>query len=312
MLSIATCQITKHFYPIHNLLLELSAECLDLDSNGLSYYDPTVAELHEQAAISYFSYLFQVSNDEEEVIHLPLRHSLPRSKLLHKHEMENASADLLDRLIRCLSDSSYEVPLATLKWLLKFLKSADCGGNVYDLSSSDIRVVQLWAEASLHVTLVKILASEKNHRCKYYILRILVAWNLLQFEKASHDKCTGTTYVGEMDFDSVLQFWNELVSLYKQTRHAKTREALVCCLGVCAKRITMLFASSVLFNEGMEKLVVNQEEMCGWLFECIVFFCNLIKQCSSTSELASTRKAAAESLIASGWASCACWPICLQ
>ncbi|XP_061346165.1 uncharacterized protein LOC133291855 [Gastrolobium bilobum] len=305
MLNIArTCHMTKHFYSIRNLLLELSAECLDLESYGLSYYDPTIAELREQAAVSYFGCLFHASKDEEEVIHLPMRHSLPSSKSLPKHELENVSASLLDRLIRCLSDSLYEVRLATLKWLLKFLKAAESGGKVYDISSNDIMVVQIWAKANLHETLVKILASEKNQRCTYYLLRILVAWNLLQFEKASHDKCTGTSYVGEMDFDSVSQFWNELVSLYKQTRHAKTREILVCCLGVCAKRITMLFESSILSDEGMGKFTVcseiSQEEMLGWLFDCIVFFCNMVKQCSSSSEPASMRKAAAESLIASG------------
>ncbi|OIW12445.1 hypothetical protein TanjilG_04194 [Lupinus angustifolius] len=304
MLNIArTCQVTNHFYPIRNLLLELSAECLDLESYGTSYYDPTIAELRKQAAISYFGCLFQASENEEEVFHLPLKHSPPSSKSLPKHEMENASAGVLDGLIRCLSDSSYEVRLATLKWLLKFLKAAESDGKVYD-PSNDIRTVQLWAKTNLHGTLVKILPSEKNHRCRYYILRILVAWNLLQFENASHDNCNGTSYVGEMDFDSVLQFWNELVSLYKQTMHAKTRETLVCCLGVCAKRITLLFVSSILSNEGIEKYAVcgeiNQEEMLGRLFDCIVFFCNTIKQCSSAAEPASIRKAAAESLIASG------------
>ncbi|MED6184094.1 hypothetical protein PIB30_044072 [Stylosanthes scabra] len=300
MLNIArTCQLTKHFYSIRNLLLELSSECLDLGANGLSYYDPTVAELREQAAISYFSCLFQVSNDEQDVIHFSLKHSLPSSKMLHKHGSESTSANLLDRLIHCLSDSAYEVRLATLKWLLKFLKAADSGDNVYDLSSKDIRDFHIWADTNLHGMLVKILTSEKHHKCKYYILRILVEWNLLQFEKANVGKCIGTTYVGEMDFDSLFQFWNDLVSMYKQIRHAKTRETIVCCLGVCTKRTTMLFASSVLFNEGMEKLVDN-EEMLTWLYESTVYYCNMIKQCSSSSEPASMRKAAAESLIASG------------
>ncbi|XP_020231865.1 thyroid adenoma-associated protein homolog [Cajanus cajan] len=304
MLNIArTCRITKHFYSISKLLLELSTECLDLESYVLSYYDPTIAELREQAARSYFGCFFQASIDEGEIIHLPLRHSLPTSELLPEHRMESTSFGLLNRLIHCLSDSSYEVRHATLKWLLKFLKAAEPCDKVYDLFLNDIRVVELWAKTNLHGTLVKILASETNHKCKYYILRVLVAWNLLQFEKASHDKCIGTSYVGEMGFDSLSQFWNELVSLYKQTKHAKTQETLVHCLGVCTKRITMLFASSILSNEREEFSVcgeINQEEMLGSLFDCIVFFCDTIKQCSSSSEPASMRLAAAESLIASG------------
>lgn len=302
MLNIArTCQITVHFFSIRNLLLELSTECLDLESYGRQYHDPTIAELREQAAISYFGCLFQASKNEEESIHLPLQYSLPSTKSLPKHEMENASTGILDMLIRCLSDSLYEVRLATLKWLLKFLKAVESGGKLCDLSIDDIRVIQLWAKTNLHGTLEKILASEKNHRCTYYILRILVSWNLLQFEKASHDKCTGTSYVGEMDFDSVSQFWNKLVSLYDQTRHAKTRETLVYCLGVCAKRITMLFAtSSFPSKEGMVVCSEINQEMLSWLFDCIVFFCNMIKECGSPTEPTSMRHAAAGSLIASG------------
>lgn len=305
MLNIArACKISQHFYTTRNLLLELSAACLDSEfSYGLSYYDPTIAELREQAAMSYFGCLFQPSKDEE-VIHMPLKHSLSNSNLLPKLETDNAFPGLLDRLIRCLSDSIYEVRLATLKWLLRFLKAVESNGKVHDLLSNDIRVIQTWAKTNLHDTLTKILASEKNHRCRYYILRILLVWNLQQFEKYGHGKCTGTSYVGQMDFESLRQFWNELVSLYQQTRHEKTRETLVCCLGVCAKQLAILFTSSILSDEGTEKFSgcceINPEETVSYLYDCIVYFTNMIKQHSSSSEPPSMRKAAAESLIASG------------
>lgn len=81
------------------------------------------------------------------------------------------------------------------------LASEPCG-KVYDLFHNDIRAVELWAKTNLNGTLVKILASEKNHKCKYNIPRTLVAWNLLQFDNAGHDKCTDIN-VGEMDFDFV-------------------------------------------------------------------------------------------------------------
>ncbi|CAJ1946965.1 unnamed protein product [Sphenostylis stenocarpa] len=304
MLNMArTFKMTKHFCSISKLLLELSTECLALESHSLPYYDPTITKLREQAAISYFGCFFHAPIDEEEIINMPPRHSLPSLESLPEDELENASLGLLDRLICCLSDSLYEVRLATLKWLLKFLKASEPYGKGYDLFRIDIRAVQLWAKTNLHGTLVKILTSEKHHKCTNYILKILVAWNLLQFEKAGHGKCTGTSYVGEMDFDSVSQFWNELVSFYKQARHAKIQETLVRCLGVCIKRITMLFAISILPNEGIEFSVcgeTNKEEILVWSFDCIVFFCNMIKQCSSSSEPASMRYAAAESLVASG------------
>ncbi|XP_028780500.1 thyroid adenoma-associated protein homolog [Neltuma alba] len=308
MLNIArACKSNQHFYPIRNLLLELSAACVDSEfSYGLSYYDPTIAELREQAVKSYFGCLFQASKDEEEVIYVPLLgHHPSYLTLCPTHEIENAFDGILDRLIRCLADSVYEVRLATLKWLLKFLKAAKSDVQVYDLSGSDIRVIQTWAKTNLLATLMKILPTEKNHRCKYYILRILLVWNLMQFEKHGHGKCSGTYYVGEMDFYSVFQFWNELVSLYQQTRHAKTQETVVCCLGVCVKQIAILLTSSVLSDEERSKFAECSEvirgENFGPLQDCIVFFNNLIKQHSSSSEPASMRKAAAESLIASGF-----------
>ncbi|KAI4352585.1 hypothetical protein L6164_006822 [Bauhinia variegata] len=302
MLNIArSCQTSQHFFSIRNLLLELSAECLDSESSyGLSYYDPTIAELREQAAMSYFGCLFQPSKDDEEVIHVPLTHSPPSSKLLVKDEMENSFTGLLDRLIHCLSDSLYEVRLTTLKWLLKLLNAAESGGKVHDLSGNGIRVVLQWAETNLHATMMKNLALEKNHRCTYYILRVILDWNLLQLENLD----CGRIDVGVMDFDAVFQFWNELISMYEHTRHVKTRETLVCCLGVCVKRIAILFTSSILSDKGTEQSAdgskINQVEKQGWFYDCIVFFSNMIKQHSASSEPASMRKAAAESLIASG------------
>lgn len=307
MLNIArACKSGQHFYPVRDLLLELSAACVDSESSyGLSYYDPTIADLREQAVLSYFGCLFQASKDEEEVIYVPLlRHHFSNPNLSPTHEIDNAFDGILDRLIHCLLDSVYEVRLATLKWLLKFLKAAKSDGQVNDLSSNDIRIIQTWAKTNLLATLMKILAAEKNHRCKYYILRIMLVWNLMQFEKHGHGKCTGTNYVGEMDFDSVFQFWNELVSLYQQTRHAKIRETVVCCLGVCIKQAAILLTTSILSDEERGKFAecseIIQEENFSPLQDCIVFFSSLIKQHSSSSEPASMRKAAAESLIASG------------
>ncbi|KAJ7974420.1 thyroid adenoma-associated protein-like [Quillaja saponaria] len=306
MLNISSsCHISQSFSEIRNLLLESSTECLDLEaSHGLSYYDPAVAELREQAAVSYFSCVFQASKDVEEVVHMPLRCSPPESKLLQNAEKENAFAGLLDRLIRCLSDSSYEVRLATLKWLLKFLKATESGCCVRDMSSSEIRKIQHWSKTNLQGILMKLLASEKNHRCIYYILRILFVWNLQQFEKLSSGNCAELTYVGKMDFDSVFQFWDTLVSLYNLTRHAKTRETLICCMGVCAKRFGMSFTSYILSDEVTQTTAVygklNGSGTLAHLYDCIIFFTDLIKQHSESSEPASIRKAAADSMIASG------------
>ena len=302
MLSIArTFSMSKNFSVIRNLLLESSTECLDVEASyGLSYYDPTIAELREQAAMSYFSCVFQASKEVSEEFQMPQRCPTLDSKLLKINEMENPFAGLQERLIRSLSDTSYEVRVTTLKWLLKFVKAIESGSEVHDLSSGEIRIIKNWTKSSLHETMIKLLDSEKNNRCTYYILRILFAWNLLQFQKHGDDKCTKTFYIGGMDCDSLFQFWDKLISLYKLTRHSKTRETLICCMGVCVKQFSVLFMSIVGLRISVEHCQSEKLERSARLYDCIIFFTTLIKQHSASSEPVSMRKAAAESVIASG------------
>lgn len=302
MLSIArTFSMSKFFYAIRNLLLESSTECLDVEASyGLSYYDPTIAELREQAAISYFSCVFQASKEAAEEFQMPGRCPTLDSQLLKIPEMENAFAGLQERLIRSLSDTSYEVRLATLKWLLKFVKAIESGSEVHDLSSSETRIIKNWTKTNLHETMMKLLDLEKNNRCTYYILRILFAFNLLQFQKLGDEKCTHAFYIGGMDCDSLFQFWDKLISLYKLTRHSKTRETLICCMGVCVKQFAGLFMSIVGLRNSTEHFQSDKLERLAHLYDCIFFFTSLIKQHSASSEPVNMRKAAAESMIASG------------
>ncbi|XP_015573647.2 thyroid adenoma-associated protein homolog isoform X1 [Ricinus communis] len=303
MLSIArTGYTSKHFYAIRNLLLELSTVSLDVeDSYGLSYYDPTISELREQAAISYFSCVFQASK-VEEILQMPQMHLSPDVKLLNLSET-NSFTGLPERLIRSLSDSSYEVRLATLKWLLKFLKSTESKIEVHGIFSSGVRSIQQWNNANLQATMLKLLNSEENHRCMNYILRILSFWNLVQFKKLDGEKCTNTSYVGNLGFDSMCQFWDKLVSLYKLTRHTKTRETLICCMAICVRQYANLLTSYVLANVDESSSRCSASDQLGksiHLYECIEYFVNVIKEQSSASEPVNMREAAAESIIASG------------
>ncbi|KAJ0043711.1 hypothetical protein Pint_19237 [Pistacia integerrima] len=304
MLSIArTFRISSSFYAVRNLLLELSTECLDVEASyGLSYYDPTIAELREQAAKSYFSCVFQASEEaDEEVFQMPQRCSPLDSKLSKIPEMENSFAGLLERLVRCLSDSSYEVRLATLKWLLKFLKSTKSDGEVCDLSSSEVRNIQNWTKSNLQDTLIDRLELDKNHRCTNYILRNLFTWNFLQFQKASNE--VQIIYVGGMDCDSVFQLWDRLISLYELTRHTKTKEALIKCLAICIRQFAGIYTSSVLDLEKKKTREFSESdhlERSARLYACINAFVDIIKEHSTSSEPVNMRKAAAESIGASG------------
>ncbi|CAN6572062.1 unnamed protein product [Malus baccata var. baccata] len=298
MLNIArTCHTSKKIYALRNLILELSTECLDVKvSNRRSYYDPTMAELRQQAAVSYFSCVFQASEKmAEDVFQTPQRYSQNNSRYAEIPEMENSFAGLQERLVRSLSDSDYEVRLATLKWLLKFISSTESGNESHDIGS-EIRVIQHWVRTNLQTTLVNILDVEKYHRCSYYILRILFTWNTLQFQKLGDAKCTETIYVGSMECDSVFLLWDKLISLYKVTRHAKAQQTLICCFGICIKRFAGLFTTSILIDNSDSDWL----EQLTRLYSIISFFTNVIMERSASSEPINTRMAAAESIIASG------------
>uniref|UniRef100_A0A5B7CF51 Uncharacterized protein n=1 Tax=Davidia involucrata TaxID=16924 RepID=A0A5B7CF51_DAVIN len=306
MLSIArTCQISQNIGAVWNLLWELSSECLYAEaSHGPSFYDPTIVELRKQAAISYFNCVFQASKEvAKEDFSMPQRYSAAASHLLVLPEMENAFSRFQERLILSISDASYEVRIATLKWLLLFVKATESGTEASDQSKNEISIT-CWIKTNLQETLMKLLAEEKNHRCTCYILRILFTWNVLQFQKLGSQPWTGTIYVGGMGCDSVFQFWDKLVSLYTLTRHAKTQEALICCMGICVKRFADLFTSSILSDIGKKKMAglgkSDQLEKSAHLYDCITFYVNLIEQRSASSEPVNMRKAAAESIVASG------------
>ncbi|PON42691.1 Armadillo-type fold containing protein [Parasponia andersonii] len=307
MLSIArTCNISRSFHAIRNLLLELSSECLDVGaSNGLSYYDPTTAELRQQAAVSYFSCVFQASEEvTEDTLPMPQQSSPLDSNWLNMSNMDNTVAGLKERLVHSLSDSAYEVRLATLKWLFKFLKSTESGAECHDQCRSEINIIWRWSSSNLQTTLLKLLDIEKNQRCSYYILRTLFTWNSLQFQKAEDKKSSETIFIGAMNCDSVFLLWDEFISLYRITRNAKTRETLMRCMGVCVKKLSSSFSTSILIDVEQRKLhgVVESEqvEKLSQLYDRIAAFTNLIKKNSASSESASMRMAAAESIIASG------------
>ncbi|KAL4568457.1 hypothetical protein LXL04_024070 [Taraxacum kok-saghyz] len=233
MLSIAkTCGEGKSFDAVRGFLSGLSSRSLDAEGSfGVVYFDPTISECRKQAAVSYFN---SVTGNE---------------------------SDVQERLVRLFSDKSYEVRLATFKWLLQFLNSPES-------NSDSNRTLIKWMDLCLHTEMVNLLSLERNHRCVCYILKILFAWN----QKSS----VGIT-------DSGL-FWEKLVSLYKTTRHMKTRESLLCCMAVCVKQFSHMF-------------IINSNHK---LYDSIAYYVDLVKLHSNASETVNIRKAVSESIIASG------------
>lgn len=278
-----TCFESENLRDIYKLHLDLSTNCLDADASyGFSYFDPTIAELREQAAVSYFGCVFQPPDEAAEVFQITQRPNLRSQKVPEALDFP----DLNERLLRCISDQSYEVRLATLKWFLQFLKSED---SSFSESSSTWN----WAKKGLQVILLELLDKEKNHKCENYILRVLCQWNLLMLKKTSNGESVEGVYVGSLSYDSVFHLWGRLTSLYESTRHTKTRGTLMCCLAICVKHLTGLF----FHKKESEK---EEEPRWGCVIDCVSYFVNLIKQKSSSSEQVNVRHASAEAIIASG------------
>ncbi|XP_010516074.1 PREDICTED: thyroid adenoma-associated protein homolog isoform X2 [Camelina sativa] len=275
---------SKNLRDIYKLHLDLSTNCLDTDASyGFSYYDPSIADVREQAAVSYFGCIFQPSDEAAEVFQITQRPNLLR---LQKVPEASDYPDLNERFLRCLSDQSYEVRLATLKWLLQFLKSEDS-------SFSESSSIWNWAKNSLQVVLLELLDNEKNHKCENYILKILFQWNLLMFKKSSKGESVEGIYVGSLNYDLVLHLWGRLTSLYESTRRAKIRGTLMCCLAICVKHLTGLF----FHKNDSEK---EEESRRGCVIDCVSYFVNMIKEKSLSSEQVNVRHASAEAIIASG------------
>ncbi|XP_076941377.1 uncharacterized protein LOC143610913 [Bidens hawaiensis] len=278
MLDISrTCQESKSFDGVYKLLWELSSECLDLEaSKRLPYYDPTVAECRKQAATSYFNCVFQTSKDtDKNDVFTPV-------SAKHNPSLSNCFTGFQEHLIRSMSDASYEVRITTFKWLLLFIKSAELNDHINDTSG-----LKNWINLNLQAEMEKLLFQEKNHRCICLILKILFTWNQLNFQKSL---IVETRFVGNIDFDSLSLFWDKLVSLYKLTRHVKTRETILCCMAVCVKQFSVMFTSQF---DHVANLTTK-------VYDCIGYYVDLVKQHADASEPVNIRKAAAESVIASG------------
>ncbi|KAL7140955.1 hypothetical protein ABFS83_08G021900 [Erythranthe nasuta] len=300
MLSIArTCEASKSARVIWNLLWELSSESLDLEpTDCLSYFDSTIQELRKQAATSYFNCVFPTFKEatEDELQMRRILSSPATSSLRVVGQMEVAFTKFQERLIRSMSDASYEIRIATLKWLLLFLKNKESLGDNGEEQFHYEAIKTCLTNINLQETILKLLVTEKHHKCIHYLLKVFYTWNSLEFQEDSQPS-SETTYVCNMDRNSVFQLWNKLVSLFDITRHAKTRQTLICCMGVCIKRISILCMSFI--SSKVEKKETTPSKFFSDFYDALTYFMDMIEQNSDASEPINMRKAAAESMIAS-------------
>ncbi|GAB2287907.1 hypothetical protein Dimus_022262 [Dionaea muscipula] len=304
MLSIArTFQTSNKEAVISSVLCELSSECLAVEVSDRSlFYDPTISGLRKQAAVSYFSCIFLNSEEDNEGVLLPYGGSRSDKTVKRNLDINFGFTGPGERLIQLMSDESYEVRLATFKWLLQFTKSSEADDIGDDQCGGQVAAINKWARTNIQTAMINLLSLETNYKCSYYILRILSTWNLLQYQKASNMRAVDTAYIGAMTFESAAEFWNRLVSMYEHARHTKTRVALICCLALCVRHFTILFKSIILHETGNQRILEcsNDVTKCTFFYDCISYFVRLIRHLGASSEPVNMRKAAAESLVVSG------------
>ncbi|KAG9451271.1 hypothetical protein H6P81_011236 [Aristolochia fimbriata] len=287
IISIAkTCGTIEHVSSTRTLLLELSTNCLYAGASSFeAFFDPTRAELHRQAAASYFSSLCSgLPQGRQEVSVQEI--FISASGVTNGAQEETLDMRFVENIKFCIFNSSYEVRLTTLKWLHLYLKSDE-------FDSSFPANIHTWAVVGLQPTLLLLLTVEQHPKCIYYVLKVIFTWNIVQFQKPRELVSKGTAYIGCMNYESLFNFWNKLISLNRVVTHAKTRETLLCCMGVFMKQFANVLSSLIPDN-------LNKSETFDHPYECLVCFSSLLQQHSVPSEPVNIRKAVAESIVASG------------
>ncbi|XP_057828205.2 uncharacterized protein LOC131039444 isoform X2 [Cryptomeria japonica] len=302
LLKIAgTCPASSHIKKIQSMLIYFSSECLDVSGVLQSdIYDSTRIDLRQQAVALYFNTMMMKhpilcaeGSGADTSMHSLIPNSLPScynfesSNLASRYE---DSSSFLERLKGCLSDSTYEVRLISLKMLYQFIKSLE-SKTVNEGFGTFVDSIHQWLQANLQATLLERLELETNPKCLRHTLQVL-------FVCYQNNLCW-------MDHQAVLDFWSKLVKIQGTARHEKIEETLILCLGVCIKQVSKYVKSS-LVSEILLSEVKNHAEQCEksdqWrkTYECICSWSVIMKKYSDPCESVNMRNATAEGIVASG------------
>ncbi|CAL5003832.1 unnamed protein product [Urochloa decumbens] len=288
MLDVARAGKSRHTEVIQTLLLELSSQCLNSAiSTRYAFHDPTRIELQQQATESFFSCVgLSKRNDEASEVDVQFQILGEHTSTISAMPREVSLPELHKEIMSCLTEPTYDVRITVLKRILQLTKSIRHGHSK--------NILHQWAGVNLQPVLMERLFAEEHPKCLYYILKIIFSWNMESPFNNGEDSVT------------ILSFWDRLVHLNSTMSHAKTREIILCCMGMCMKwfakllrnglptvdlKTSELSASFVRTNEGNRlsdaMLRVN-------------FFVTLVKNQSAPSETVNARRAAAEAIVASG------------
>ncbi|PUZ50289.1 hypothetical protein GQ55_6G047200 [Panicum hallii var. hallii] len=289
MLDIARTGKNRHTEVIQTLLLELSSQCLSSAiSTRYAFHDPTRIEFQQQATESFFSCVgLSKRNDETSVEDVQFQIlGEPTSIISVMPRVEVSLPELHKEIMSCLADPTYDVRITVLKRILQLTKSIRHGQSK--------NILHQWAGANLQPVLMERLFAEDHPKCLYYNLKIIFLWNM------------ESPFNNGEDSGTILSFWDRLVHLSNNMSHAKTREIILCCMGMCMKWFAKLLRNA-LQMDGLKTselsasfVRVNEGNRLSDALLRVNFFVSLVKNQSAPSETVNARRAAAEAIVASG------------
>jgi thyroid adenoma-associated protein len=288
MLNVAREGTSKHTEVIQSLLLELSSQCLNnTTTTRYAFHDPTRTELQQQATKSFFSCVgFSKINDETSEEDVQLQILGKPTSFMSEMSREITLPEVHKEIMSCLADPTYDVRITVLKRILQLTKSMVQGDSK--------NILHQWAQANLQPVLMERLFVEEHPKCLYYNLKIIFLWNM----ECPFDK--------EEDSITFSSFWDRLVHLDSTVSHAKTKEIILCCIGMCVKRFAKSISYGVSAN-GLKTtdlsasfISINEGNRLSDAMLRANFFVNLVRNHSEPSQTVNARRAAAEAIIASG------------
>lgn len=253
-------------------LLHLCSECLEDEIEGTaSWKDSMQVLVRERAANLYFTtILSNWSSQSSDVSTMEHNGDSP----LELTEVKNLGL----MFSRALSHIMYEVRLATLKVLKKFslcLTEPTCEGAG-------------WICSYLQPLLVERLSSETHPGCVRRILHVFFAWRSVFRRQKSAPVDSAIAWES-----ASLMIWDRVLHIYKTSKHTKTKEVAMKCMGACLGQMLGWLAdgvmrSSNIVDPGPELVRRAVDE---WI--C------LVKEHSAASESANFRRATALAIVAS-------------
>lgn len=288
MLDVAMTGKSRYTEVIQSLLLELSSQCLNSEiSTRYAFHDPTRIELQQQATESFFSCVgLSKRNDEASEEDVQFQILGERSSIIPPMPREVSLPELHKEIMSCLTEPTYDVRITVLKRILQLTKSIRHGHSK--------NILDQWAGANLQPVLMERLFAEEHPKCLYYYLKIIFSWNMEYPFNNGEDSGT------------LLSFWDRLVHLNSTMSHAKTREIILRCMGMCMKWFAKLLRNGLPVvgldtSELSTSFVrINEGNRLSDAMLRVNLFVTLVKNQSAPSETVNARRAAAEAIVASG------------